>query len=183
MYFRIFRKSICFRSQLSSLPVSCQDFKKENLKVHMQLFERKDSGNVNVTGQNSNNFWWLHDERKEGQKPWSQVFEMKYVPNTSSNANRKIQSHRFKWQRNIAIIWISIVESPLDQYWFTSSILQIFKGLFNYFNWTTHSPSKLRPSQIMHIYSKPNSNFLRAMCIVSGLLNFFNWKVQNLIQM
>ena len=41
MYFRIFRKSICFRSQLSSLPVSCQDFKKENSKVHMQLFETK----------------------------------------------------------------------------------------------------------------------------------------------
>ena len=54
MYFRIFRKSICFRSQLSSLPVSCQDFKKENSKVHMQLFKRKDFGNVNVTGQNSN---------------------------------------------------------------------------------------------------------------------------------
>jgi len=41
MFFRIFRKSICFRSQLSSLPVSCQDFKKENSKVHMQLFEMK----------------------------------------------------------------------------------------------------------------------------------------------
>ena len=26
MFFRIFRKSICFRSQLSRLPVSCQDF-------------------------------------------------------------------------------------------------------------------------------------------------------------
>ena len=50
-------------------------------------------------------------------KQWVQtyLFEMKYVPR-SSNANRKIQSHRFKWQRNIAIIWISIVESPLDQY-------------------------------------------------------------------
>ena len=117
-------------------------------------------------------------------KQWVQtyLFEMKYVPNTSSNANRKIQSHRFKWQRNIAIIWISIVESPLDQYWFTSSILQIFKGLFNYFNQITHSPSKLRPSQIKQIDSKPSSIFLRTMCIGSGLLNFFNWKVQNLDQ-
>ena len=48
MFFRIFRKSICFRSQLSSLPVSCQDFKKTR-KFTCNSSNRKDSGNV--TGQ------------------------------------------------------------------------------------------------------------------------------------
>ena len=48
MFFRIFRKSICFRSQLSSLPVSCQDFKKTR-KFTCNSSKRKDSGNV--TGQ------------------------------------------------------------------------------------------------------------------------------------
>ena len=70
MFFRIFRKSICFRSQLSSLPVSCQDFKKTR-KFTCNSSKRKDSGNV--TGQNSNNFWWLHDERnltnEKNEKP------------------------------------------------------------------------------------------------------------------
>ena len=65
-------------------------------------------------------------------------------------------------------------ESPLDQYEFTSSILQIFKGLFNYFNRNTHSSSNLRPSQIKQIDSKPNSIVLRTMCIDSGLLKFFD---------
>ena len=49
MYFRIFRKSICFRSQLSSLPVSCQDFFTKTRKFTCNSSKRKDSGNV--TGQ------------------------------------------------------------------------------------------------------------------------------------
>jgi len=125
--------------------------RKKTRKFTCNSSKRKDSGNVNVTGQNLN-IWWLLDERnptnekmrnRQSSKKWSffsgcndykgrtntlepsttqlkqwvqtYLFEMKYVPR-SSNANRKIQSHRFKWQRNIAIIWISIVESPLDQY-------------------------------------------------------------------
>ena len=42
----------CFQSQFSSLPVSCQDFKKTR-KFTSYSSKRTDSGNVNVTGQNS----------------------------------------------------------------------------------------------------------------------------------
>ena len=138
------RKSICFRNQLSGL-----DFKK-TWKFTCISSRRKDSGNV--TGKIRKNsgdarsrwkvkmFWdseWIGNIRnqlidhssldattaKEGQITWKHNSFETLSNGVQTYLFDMCHTHRLKRQRNIAIIWISIVESPLDQYEFTSSIL------------------------------------------------------------
>ena len=52
--------------------------------------------------------------------------------------------------------------------------------LYNYFNWNTHNPSKLRPFQIKHMYSKPSTESDPNATIPSETHNpgqsyLFNW--------